>query len=55
MREFAWHGGGGDAQHSAARFLDISKIFVTQNSFFNGTIPFDRVEWHVPRLIGHLV
>ncbi len=36
--------GGEDGEHNSVGFVAISKIFVTQDQFFDGVASFDRVK-----------
>ena len=43
--------GGEDSEHNDGRFVEISKIFATQNTFSLGTEPFDGVCWLYSKLL----
>ena len=41
--ELGSFGGGQDCEHKGVGLVEVSKIFVTQDDFFFGKAPFDRV------------
>ena len=41
--EIGLFGGGGNSEHNGDSFVEITNVFVTYDSFFVGTLSFDRV------------